>query len=197
MSGHNHVLQYVSSMKSTFYFLTHTARRGVFRYDNATGDWTRVGGIPRHEYGGYGSAGTVCFDTKRNRMVFSGAARAYDLAKDEWIDLADADIWRQFRSVTRSTLTYDAANDVVVAFRYHSRPGWSDPDNYVRIYDPEADAWLEETLEGPPNRGGRVPYAQYNAFYDPELNAHFMYAAGDGFNHRVKMWVCRYKRREQ
>lgn len=184
---HNHILEYVPDLNSSFYIATHGRALGVYRYDHDANRWHRLQRPPVRNV-----RGTACHDTRRGRLYLSGPGMAYDFAEDEWTELAGTETWNEFTGVTRATLTYDSVNDVVVAFRYHMRPGWRDPDNYVRIYDPEEDAWLEEKLEGPPEHGG-VAYAQYNAFYDPELNAHFMYAAGDGMLNGT-IWVYRYKR---
>ncbi len=189
LKEHNHVVQYVPAMKSTFYFQMHTNLRGIYRFDHGSNHWTQVGSRVDRD-----NKGCVALDTKRTRLYVAHGGKAYDFETGEWHDLAGAKIWKQFVGPTSANLTYDSANDVVVAYRYYTRPGWKDPDNYVRIYDAAADAWLDEKREGPPGNGG-VNYAQYNAFYDPELNVHFMYAASDGSS-EGKMWAYRYKRTE-
>ena len=182
---HDHILQYVPSLKSSFYIAAHGNARGIYRFDHASNHWTRVS-MPQ------AGRGPVAFDTKRSRLYFCNGGKAYDFAKDEWIELADPDIWKQFsrRGTARANMTYDAVNDVVVA--RHLNVG-------MRVYDVEKDVWLEETLDQPPRcergRLGGVSYAAFSSFYDSELNAHFHHLAGDGLRNG-KIWVYRFKRAE-
>ena len=79
---------------------------------------------------------------------------------------------------------YDIAADRVVCMVYRSKK------TGVFVFDPATNAWAEQSLSFPakgPNRS-----LCWNAFYSPELNAHFVHVAGDSRDDGT-IWVYRYK----
>jgi dTDP-4-dehydrorhamnose 3,5-epimerase-like enzyme len=78
---------------------------------------------------------------------------------------------------------YDAANDRVISLAM-----W-DGKGSVAAYDPEKHEW---------EAGSAVPAEVVaskgcvHGFYSPEVNAHFVYVAGDS-DDRGTMWAYRYR----
>jgi len=58
----------------------------------------------------------------------------------------------------------------------------------VFVYDPGANSWLDSPVS-PVKATGQCK----SGFYDPALNAHFVFGAGDS-NDNGSMWVYRYKK---
>jgi len=122
--------------------------------------------------------GVSCLDTRRERLyVFNrngkkpGIFMIYDIAGNAWIDPAPAVrpdvVAGSGYSCTRATAHYDSVSDVVVLRlrgRNASKPG-------IYVYDPGKNQWTPEPLTS--GTGGA------HSFYDPGLNAHFFFDAGD------------------
>lgn len=149
----------------------------------------------------FGIEPTVCLDAKRERVYVGGGAypvtpkgtnafRIFDLKTKTWIDPQPkgAPCNGSNRYTTDiATMAYDSVNDVVVLIRYRIVDGGDKGERGVFIYDPTTNAWSD----GPVSE---VKIAGFvNAFYDPELNAHVLHAAGDSNDNGV-IWVYRYKR---
>jgi hypothetical protein len=71
---------------------------------------------------------------------------------------------------------------VVTVFHYVERTHYT--------YDPEADSWTSQAF--PTEVAESVGYASFNAFYDPTLNAYFVYAAADSSDNGT-MWAYRWR----
>jgi hypothetical protein len=83
---------------------------------------------------------------------------------------------------------YDSANDVALIFSFGKQPPFG--GRSVVAYSPEKN---ELTLATKKIADGNVGWPMHSCFYDPELNAHFMFCAGDSAP-GGKMYVYRYKR---
>jgi hypothetical protein len=131
----------------------------------------------------------ACYDSKRDR-IWSGAIGpkaktsqdgntiiAYDIATETWIRPDAKGDSPSCWTTNRCSVHYDAASDVVLVLHYS--------DKKVYVFDPEAGAWGDPV---PMPRGG-----QGHAFYDPELNIHFVFFAGDSVDNGV-MWAYRYRK---
>jgi hypothetical protein len=133
-----------------------------------------------------------CYDSKRNR-VYMGKTMAvrgegeknpllvYDVKTSTWSEAAiDKGNGPLNWSYARVSLHYDSANDAVVAIHY--------ADEKIYVYDPEADAWREPVAM---RAGVKTKGKCGHAFYDPELNAHFVFTAGDSADNGI-MWAYRW-----
>jgi hypothetical protein len=202
--GQADVLVYVPSIKKSFYH--HGGAQDAWLYDARANAWTRV--TPKGPPPPFGIDANACLDRKRNRIYFGGgyypvapgpnALWCYDVETNAWIDLQPRGkpcLGCNRYGPNHALLHYDSANDVVVLF-YHRLPG-APPDGAfnpgvkalgIYIYDPAANTWTETPL--PLAREiGQCP----NAFYSPEMNAHFIHCAGDSTDNGV-VSVYRYKR---
>ena len=59
----------------------------------------------------------------------------------------------------------------------------------VCVFDPETGAWDNEPTPLPSG----IPTSCGHGFYSPEVNAHFLYTAGDSREDNGTMWAYRYK----
>jgi hypothetical protein len=84
------------------------------------------------------------------------------------------------------TFTYDSANDIILANVHKEKTGAAAPGMYV--YSPAANEWTHAGIM--PSLSGCV-----NAFYDPQLNVHFFFRAGDSQDNGVIM-VYRYQKKD-
>lgn len=135
-----------------------------------------------------GSEIAGCYDSKRDR-VYMGAGIGvqksekgkdatvplliYDIKSATWSSANEKGEYPNNWSNNYSMMHYDTANDKVVVM-HGSR---------IFVYDPKADAWAEPTALP---QGVRTDHG----FYDPELNAHFLYVAKDSAEGGV-MWAFR------
>ena len=119
---------------------------------------------------------------KKNPFVF----RIYDVKAGQWIDpqpksQPGGPEDRLSVGSNRSCAHYDAAIDVVLLSlnpRDAKKPGFY-------VYDPNSNQWTTDPVTNP--KKGR------NSFYDPKLNAHFFFDAGDSRTTPGNIWVYRYK----
>lgn len=191
-------LIYILSRKQFFFYY----RSGeVWFYDPAARTWTEAGATgPRPSWG---IDPTACYDTRRGRVYIGGggypvpsasedALFIYDVKSNTWINpKAKGSRLRGFGN-NPAAMHYDAVNDVVILAAhgrsYEDRRG-------IHVYDPEANTWLP----GPNPIPAALTPGPYgvcvSAFYDPELNAHFYFSAGDSRTEPGSIWVYRYKRR--
>jgi hypothetical protein len=79
---------------------------------------------------------------------------------------------------------YDSVNDRMVVIVYSAKK------RGVFVFNPETGAWADEPVSLPDKIKGCG-----HGFYSPEVNAHFLYTAGDS-DDRGTMWAYRYKDRE-
>jgi hypothetical protein len=178
--GFGDVLVYVPTVKRVF--LRH--RDEVWWYDPASNSWTKV--QPKGPPPPFGIDPTACYDSKRDRIYVGGGSYPvakgpsafwiYDVAADTWIDPQPGGSpcgGSNSYNTNVATMTYDAANDVVILNRHKGeKPG----EAGIWVYDPAANAWDEKPR---PFADGRAWRAQVNAFYDPQLNVHVYHLAGD------------------
>lgn len=195
-TGFAHALVYLPSQKKTALY-----QRGsdLWFYDHENPSWQHVtakGGWPTTVRGRPSREGTLCHDTKRDRLyIFNrdqvSSPWAYDVKTNT---LADLKAQNQFFPPTNSYAEgkiaigstasgahYDSAADVVV-MRLSIKQGEGDPRNLraqrlgLAIYDPLSNAWSKEPVALPEEAKGR---GAWNSFYSPELNVHVFHIARD------------------
>jgi hypothetical protein len=191
-SGFGDVLIYLPGKKQAFFRNT----EGVWLYDTAANTWKAR--KPRGPKPPFGIDPTTCYDSRRQRIYLGGGSYPvaprdsnafwiYDLQTDSWIDPrpreAPCDGSPSYNTNV-AAMHYDSVNDVVVLFRH----GGDRKERGVFVYDPKANAWLDDSTRPFKPTGQCV-----NAFYDPRLNAHFFHVAGDSDDNGA-IWVYRYKK---
>ena len=155
--------------------------QGVQTYDPETNRWERIEDAgprpPGYDHG-------VCYDPVRRRLYMgpgddSGGIYIYDIESRTWSLRTPSGGPPGFRT-NNAAIFYDTANDVVTVFRRS--------DETLYVYQPDEDTWsatpMPDLVRGVP--GG------YSAFYDPELNAYFLYLARDSSD-SGRMFVYRYR----
>ncbi|MDD4891051.1 MAG: hypothetical protein PHU85_14105 [Phycisphaerae bacterium] len=166
-------------------YWTYSSAWGVRIGDGATcqGMVTKTKGPPGIDFG-------ACYDSKRDRIYMSGGiyrpaygkdegyVYIYDVKTNAWSNPPNKENAIELPSSAGGGIHYDSVNDRVVVFR---------ANDYVSAYDPETGAWTEKL----PLPGG-VRHGCWHGFYSPEVNAHFIFRAGDGSEGVV--WAYRYKR---
>lgn len=153
-------------------------------YDYAANLWTRsAANFPHTSYDYLG-----CYDSKRNRVYVakSGLMWFYDVQADKW-DTVTATDQPDLGASTTGHLHYDSVNDVLIAFVTAATTSTKG----VYAYDYGANAWSKaDTIDY------AKPASQYDCFnscYDPDLNAHFLFAGGDSGDNGI-MLAYRYKK---
>jgi len=140
----------------------------------------------------------LCYDSKRDRVYMGrgnyappprpdeGNVYIYDVKANAWSNPPNKPNAGSFPPCNAGNTHYDVANDRVVAI---SHPAGSREPGTVSVYNPETGAW-EAGAAIPPavSAGGEC----WHSFYSPEVNAHFLYVAGDSTD-RGTMWAFRYK----
>jgi hypothetical protein len=140
-----------------------------------------------------------CYDSKRDRIYLGGDRKGapsiagqvftFDVAAETWSATdrpAKEDPAVGFPSNAGGMVAYDAAADRVVSIKHHIGDG----TDIVSTYDPETGRWESP---GKPPAAFVSDRGSIHGFYSPEVNAYFVYLAGDGHD-RGTMWVYRYKR---
>jgi hypothetical protein len=198
------VATYSPSTKKLFHW---RGGQDVWFYDAQANAWTKL--TPKGPKLPFGCDPSACLDTKRDRIYIGGgyypfvpkgsnALWGFDLKTNAWVDLQPKG--QPCKGCNRygnnqAVMNYDAVNDVVVLF-YHLLPQ-AETDGPspgpealgVYVYDPATNSWSEDPLPFPKE----LVRGCFNAFYSPELNAHFIHIAGDSADNGV-MWAYRYKR---
>jgi hypothetical protein len=175
----------------------------VWFFDPDAGTWTQAqpAGTPPP----FGIDGTCCYDSKRNRIYLGGGAYPqapegshafwiYDIASSSWIDPQPRGApcrGSNGYATLNALMLYDGVNDLVLLVRHSNY--YEETRKHVGVfeYDPGENAWRD---------AGPIPDAlafndrMKNGFYDPELNAVFIYTAGDSEDNGV-MWVYRHRRK--
>jgi len=174
--------QYIASKKQ--YVLA--GRDAVGFYDLASATWITptISGSspPGYDHGG-------CYDAKRERLYLgpgSGSSETglyvFDIATSTWSKPAVNGSAPAGVGTNIASIFCDSVNDVVLVFHYASRTRY--------VYDPTTNSWTSSPL--PASVLDAVSYASFNAFFDPELNAYFLYAAGDS-EEGGRMFAYRYR----
>ena len=173
------VLEYIPARKQAFLF--HGG--AVWYYDFEANTWTHSGakrlGLSYDQNG--------CYDSKRNRLyVMKGKLGfwAFDVNANEWVKIDAEGQPKDLGGSNHGTLTYDPAGDVLL---WHRKGGAG-----ILAYDIQKNRW--RATAPPPKVNWR--HKQLHGFYDPELNAHFYYLAGDG-DPKGFMLGYRHKRTEE
>lgn len=176
------VLEYVPSLKQTLFLW----RGKVGYYDHFENSW-RDADAPASPISGYDLAGAL--DTRRNQLwVGKGNAfAAYDLEENTWSDSTATRPPVSIPGAHSGTLTYDAAADALLYCRYKRRS-----DETIRlgiyVFDLATRRWSEKPIVVP-----ELPkHLTMAAFYDAQLNAHFLYIAGDSRSKDARMLVYRH-----
>lgn len=178
---------YIPSRKQPLLF----SEKKAAYFDPDRKSWTTV------EVKGAGPSGGdigACYDSKRDR-IWSGAIGpmamkkgdrnailAFDIKTETWSRPDARGECPQAWSTNRCSVHYDSAGDVVLFLNY--------PDRTLHAYDPETGTWASPV---PLPDGTKRPSDCGHAFYDPELNVHFVFFAGDSVDNGV-MWVYRHKK---
>jgi RNA polymerase sigma factor (sigma-70 family) len=149
-----------------------------YSYELASNSWSQ---LPTGHKPPSGSDNIAYFDSRRNRIdLLIGA--------DHWVFDTDTMAWRDIASHGppaigwTSTWTYDSANDVGVLISYRHP---NETVNGVWIYEPKENSWRKSATPIP------VFMGHSNAFYDPQLNAHFIHNAGQ--LHPGQVFAYRYR----
>ena len=151
----------------------HAGANGVATFDLASNAWTTVADSgPRPT--GYDHG--VAYDSLRNRLYMgSGDGTTapgvfiYDIASSTWTKPESSGPAPATFRTNEASIVYDEVDDLVTVFHYAERTHYT--------YDPEADAWTSQPI--PDEVLDTVGGASFNGFYDPVLDAYFVYAAGD------------------
>jgi len=201
--GHGAHLIYLPPQKK-FFFL---GQGGTHLYDPEKNEWTKLspaGQGPRKPIDA-----ASCYDPKRERIYIAMGSYgvpedipgvenqvvAYDIAKNAWIDLqAKGQLPPRPEAVVGvnvSIMHYDSANDVVLYFALGRDINKSFETCGIYAYDAARSEWKLVTRALPETEIWKS--GCNHCFYDPELNAHFIYKAGDS-RAEGGMFVYRYKR---
>ncbi len=166
------------------FFLYH--RGVVWLYDYADNRWIDAASSgPRPPFG---IDPVACYDARRDRIYVCRSAKlwVYDVTTNtsSLPQPAGRPAAGEQGGGRDMTMTYDAANDVVVLNVYRDSPR----KRGIYVYNPAANTWSSKPRPIPKEI---VPRLNLNAFYDPELNVHVYHAAGDSEDNGV-IWVYRY-----
>lgn len=141
---------------------------------------------------------SACYDSKRDRVYMSagiyrpkpgkdeGHVYIFDVKTGTWSSPPNKENAVALPASNSGMVHYDSVNDRVVVFN-RKRKG---ADSGLSVYSPETGAWSKKH---------QVPaimirrHTCWHGFYDPELNAHFVFLAGDSVDNGVMM-AYRYKR---
>ncbi len=158
---------------------------GVATFDRTSNAWTVVDDTgPRPT--GYDHG--VAYDSMRQRLYMGSGdgttapgVFVYDIGSATWTKPESSGTAPATFRTNDASIFYDSVNDVVTVFQYAERMHYT--------YDPDADSWTSRPI--PDEVMDSVSYASFNAFYDPVLNAYFVYAAGDSSDIGT-MWAYRW-----
>jgi hypothetical protein len=146
-------------------------------FDPATNLWTKI-----PEGNARGSASLGIYDSKRELVYLGSSLDAFykfDSKTNAYTKLSGSAPGSPSFSNNQSGMSYDSINDMVIFLNFGGQT--------VYTYNPETDTW---------GSAGSIPGGFSNTngtFYDSELNAHFVFTAGDSRDNG-KIWVYRYKR---
>ena len=177
------VTEYIPSLKKTLY----THRGTTWFYDYATNAWSAGAAKVPASVASYDSNG--CFD-RRNERIYVARIKGfacYDVKTRKWREIKAEGQPENLGNTNGAQMNFDCANGVVV---------WHKSHGPIVVYDPRTDKWTDMGNTCP-----KIPWKRYNvnymcthAFYDPGLNVHFFYLAGDSKLNDATMLAYRYKR---
>jgi hypothetical protein len=185
-------LVYVASKKQFFFGGT----EGVWFLDIAKRTWVDAkpkGGPP------VGIDHCATYDSKRDRIYYycrDGKTPQenfliYDIQSHTWSAPRATGSAPLAATSYESIFNYEPASDRLVVIRLYTNPDEPGSRRGIYAYDPETNAW-SEPLPLPAKVADGIRNGNFG-FYDPELNAHFCYFAGDS-DDDGSMWVYRYKK---
>lgn len=157
---------------------------GVAVFDRTANTWTSVEDSgPRPT--GYDHG--VAYDDKRHRLYMGSGDGStppgvfiYDIESATWTKPDSTGPAPATFQTNAASIFYDSVSDVVTVFHYG--------DGVHYTYDPEGDAWTSQDLPAEVLDAA----GSHNAFFDPVLNAYFVYAAGDSADDGT-MFAYRYR----
>ncbi|PCJ57662.1 MAG: hypothetical protein COA79_15565 [Planctomycetota bacterium] len=157
----------------------------TFLYDFANKKWNSTGA----KKGPSGFDANSCYDSKRERVYVAQGNyfKCFDLKTNTWHDLKTEGQPSYLGNTNGTFLHYDSANDVLL---------WKGGHGPIFIYDPTSKTWSNMGNSRPnyPIKRAYLSYMGNHAFYNQELNAHFLYLAGDSGNTDSNWLAYRYKR---
>jgi len=141
----------------------------VWLFDYRLNAWEHIKGKANGLSFTQWSEGASCYDLKRGRLYAfneNESSGIYDMKTNTWMKFGEGVQPNRLAKTkymsTRTSAHYDVANDVVVV-----RMG-----NRFWVYEPAKDRWVSE-------KPITVHASGRHGFYDPKLNVHFFYDAGD------------------
>jgi Galactose oxidase, central domain len=190
-TGPGGVTIYIPSVKKAFYW----RHDEVWLYDPAAKTWQNMKpGGPKPPFG---IDATACYDPKRDRIYLGGgdyppakgpnALWIYDIRTNSWIDpMPKGSPGGTLYGTDTSELHYDSASDTVLLFRH------GDDAKGIFAYSPARNEWTTVSTRLPSPFYRDYGTGGSSGFYDPALNAHFVFLAGDSGDNGT-MFVYRYK----
>jgi hypothetical protein len=180
------VAEYIPSMKKVIF----VAPTQVWSYEYGANAWTLESTDPTKRKGGWWDNG--CYDPKRKRLYFTYQDRTtfacYDVEAKTWKDIKAEGQPEKLGQSNETCMFYDSANGV---FIWHGRG--RDDRGHIAVFDPATEKWTAMERTYPAD----APKRSMMGFYDPKLNVHFYYLAGDSDNKGVTMLAYRYKRAKE
>ncbi|MCK5529194.1 MAG: hypothetical protein KAI74_05885, partial [Kiritimatiellae bacterium] len=181
-AGHGAHLMYIPYLKKVLFF-----GKDVSFYDPKTSNWERKikisGPIPPRSVDA-----ASCYDAKRKRIYLAMGSYniwdshkfkkevtrnhvwALDIEKKLWINLkATGDLPPLKGGTNESQMIYDSVNDVLLYFAFYN------DDRGIYAYSPDSNEWTRM----PGTKEVFTHRKCHHIFYDPKLNACFIFAAGD------------------
>jgi hypothetical protein len=174
----------------------------VWFFDTRAHTWQAVeskGPVPP-----FGIDASSCYDAKRHRICLGGGSYPVTPAGTNafWFYDLTTNAWRNPEprgAPCRGSTSYPTKNALMVyephadkvLLVFHSHHDDVPERLGVYVYDPKTNAWSDAVL-AVPEKLGRNRQAK-NGFYDPALNALFIFSAGDSRDDGT-MWVYRYRR---
>ncbi|MFW6157760.1 MAG: hypothetical protein ACOC8E_00210 [Planctomycetota bacterium] len=185
------LVQYIPWLEKTF-----VGWRGqVWLYDYKENKWTDVEvkpdpDIPWNHYRLEPQLGAL--DPKRKRLWTAAGKRFlyFDFEESRWVNPNAEGPQPVFGNSNSASLHFDSANGVVTCLLAPQKK--PKPWGSMHVYKPDENKWT--TLEWTFPDDVPTKYVRQHAFYDPNLNAHFYYLAGDSRNKPATILVYRYKR---
>lgn len=199
--GHGSHLIYMTAVKKHFFL----GKGGAYLFDPGDNDWHSLN--PKGPRPPKPIDAASCYDPKRQRIYiamgsYGGKQKitgvenrvwAYDVAKNTWIDLnAKGALPPRPRAVSGCGITklhYDSVNDRLIFFAFGPDPTGSTERCGVYAYDADKNEWTWASKKFP----DPWPRGCSHCFYDPALNAHFIYKARDSVG-KGTMFVYRYRK---
>jgi hypothetical protein len=178
------VMEYIPSKKQTF----RLHRGSVYFYNYAKNEWIDSGAkrVPFK----YDSNG--CFDPKAEKVYVAKAKLfyVYDVKTNTWTEIKAEGQPENLGATNGFQLYFDTENNIVL---------WHKKGGSIVIYDPKINKWKDMGNTTP-----KIPWKRYNSkymnwhgFYNPELNAHLFYLAGDSGLNDANWLAYRYKQKKE